>query len=542
MNGPEIIETDSSVLVSSSQYLNHPGMREFFTTQFLRKNGKDRVPFTDNFGISRSMNELRDKPAVEAWFERERLTCPPLNRWMAEKHISTFTAEDLAKCPPGSLGGIYCELVNQGFELDVGLNLQTRDWYEYAMARYSRNHDFEHILTGGQFTFPGEYVPLYAMMTNTHTYMSPEFAAFIGLRSALASMRLLARAALHYPKSVWPFFECIAQGVKVGLDSDPIRLLKIDDLLNLPLEEAREKAGVRGAYEVQTEPWASHFLNPSDPEALAADAHLPYIRRGTREVTTASSVPVSSSKYLNDVRLREWTPVAMLRKAGPDYPDRAEYRHLETILQGLRDRPRLDALTAKAVADDAALGARLSQPCPVDGESLSKLPSGALGAALLRRLRTNGDLDLLVSSEGTAWERLYRQVALAEEILAVVLGGTGDALDGVMPGWAMVVSLYRDLDPDLAGELCNGRILGLLRFVSRTQIHYPRSWIAVARAMRQGILIGQASAPLFSLPYEQVLALTPAEARERLAIRNWQPIDTRLASEAYGERSLHAAA
>jgi len=539
---PVAVENESGPLVSSSPFLNDPGIREFFSTHFLRKNAKGYPTISDNIVLNRALSELRDREAVDAWFERERKTSEPLDRWMTERHISTFTVEDLEKCPPGSVGKRYHEYtVDVGIELDVGFRLQTRDWVEYANVRASRNHDFDHILTGGSFTYPGEMVPVVAVMTNTYTFLSPEFASLLGSRG-LGPLRFLTRAALHYPKSVWPFFEGIAQGVKVGLDSEPIRLLNIDELLHLPVEAAREAAGIRGAYDVESEPWASHFLNPMDDEAVAADAHLPYYRRGMREIQTRSSVPASSSKYLNDVRLRDWTPTALLRKAGPDYPDRDEFRYLEHIMDGLRDRRRIDALIGEAVGRDPLLARRLSAPPAITAEALAAKPAGSVGDLLLRRLRENGELDLLGPSPGHGdWDRLYRRLSLDEEILAVVLGSTGDALDGILPGWAMVVSLYRDLDPELAAELCNARILGLLRFVTRAQLHYPRSWITVARAWRQGILVGQALPALFTLPYEDVLELTPARAREQLQIRGWEAIDTRPASAAYGEEIQTAA-
>jgi ubiquinone biosynthesis protein Coq4 len=433
------------------------------------------------------------------------------------------------------VGGIHHRNIEAGFELDIGFKLESRNWYEYAMVRYSRNHDFEHILTGGPFTFPGEYVPLYAMITNTHSYLSPELAAFIGLRSALGSQRFLSRAVLHYPKSVPAFLETIAHGIAVGLASDPIRLVKIEDVLDLPVEAARARLGIRGAVDVETEPWASHWLDPSDPGAIDADKSMPYMKRGVREATTASSVLVSSSKHLNEPRLRDWTATAMLRKSGPDYPDRLEQHRLEAILGELRDRGRVNALAEAARARSAALDRALRAASGAERlEALARAPSGSVGALLLERLRRHGELDRLAAPSQEPWTILYRHVGLAEELLAVVLGGVGDALDAVMPGWAMVTSLFAGLDPELAGELCSARILGLQRFIVRSQLHYPRSWIAIARAMRQGICIGQSSPALYAFALETVFDLTPGEARERLGIEAWTPVETAEAARAFG--------
>ena len=48
------------------------------------------------------------------------------------------------------------------------------------------------------------------------------------------------------------------------------------------------------------------------------DDALPYLLRGMRAVTTESSVLVSSSKYLNHPRLRDWVASCTLRRSGHD--------------------------------------------------------------------------------------------------------------------------------------------------------------------------------------------------------------------------------
>ena len=47
---------------------------------------------------------------------------------------------------------------------------------------------------------------------------------------------------------------------------------------------------------------------------------LPYLMRGAKRVTTESSVLISSSKYLNDIRIREWVVNQSLKRNGNDLP------------------------------------------------------------------------------------------------------------------------------------------------------------------------------------------------------------------------------
>ena len=64
---------------------------------------------------------------------------------------------------------------------------------------------------------------------------------------------------------------------------------------------------------------------------------IPYLARGVQLLGTDSSVLVSSSKYLNHPKLREWIALIALKKNGPDYPPAAEMHELIGILQELRD-------------------------------------------------------------------------------------------------------------------------------------------------------------------------------------------------------------
>ncbi len=51
---------------------------------------------------------------------------------------------------------------------------------------------------------------------------------------------------------------------------------------------------------------------------------IPYLLRGVTPVATDSSVLVSSSKYLNHPRMRDWISTITLKRNGPDRPAQAE--------------------------------------------------------------------------------------------------------------------------------------------------------------------------------------------------------------------------
>ena len=60
-----------------------------------------------------------------------------------------------------------------------------------------------------------------------------------------------------------------------------------------------------------------------------------------------------------------------------------------------------------------------------------------------------------------------------------------------------LANLFKHLQPELAGELCVQHILGALRFLPRTILHYPQLWLTGMDCMTRGDDIGLAAPPLF---------------------------------------------
>jgi hypothetical protein len=74
---------------------------------------------------------------------------------------------------------------------------------------------------------------------------------------------------------------------------------------------------------------------------------IPYLARGVKQLGTDSSVLVSSSKYLNNDRLRQWIAFIALKKNGPDYPPAAEMYELIGILSELRDFDHIEHMISQ---------------------------------------------------------------------------------------------------------------------------------------------------------------------------------------------------
>jgi len=255
LRGVASIETESSILVSSSKYLNHPRLREWIAMILLRKNGPDFPPPAEMHEIIGILDSLRDFDHIEEMFAAERKVNPVLDRWFAAGFISKYTIEDFAGYAAGSVGRIFYDQMKGGdYQIQIVPWKEPKTQFEYYNLRSGQTHDFEHILCGGGFNFMGELVPYWYRLTNIFKYIkNPELAGELSILQILGSLRYTVRTLLHYP-AIWPTaVDAIRRGIAVGQASEPLFLAKIEDVFHLPLQQAREVLGVRGAEDVDTE-------------------------------------------------------------------------------------------------------------------------------------------------------------------------------------------------------------------------------------------------------------------------------------------------
>jgi len=271
------VGTDSSVLVSSSKYLNSARLREWVATILLRRNGPDIPPPAEMHEFLQILHELRDYDAIEAMFTAERKVNPALDAWFSEGFISTYAIEDFRGFAPGSLGGIFYRQMTEGdYRIQIVPWQEPKTQLDYYNLRSGQTHDFEHILCGGGFNFMGELVPYWCRLTNVPKHIrDPELAGEVNVIQIFGSLRYTVRTMLHYPQ-VWPTaVNAIQRGMRVGQLSDALFLKKLEDVFHLPLEEARAALGVRGAEDVDTSAegafWAADGKIPLEALAEAAE-------------------------------------------------------------------------------------------------------------------------------------------------------------------------------------------------------------------------------------------------------------------------------
>ncbi len=252
--GINLLGTDSSLLVSNSKYLNSPKLREWIAFIALKKNGPDFPPAAEMYQLLPILNEVRDFERIEAMITAERKINPCFDAWFTEGFVSDYKIEDLKGCAPGTVGGIYYKAASEGsYEIQIVPNYQPKSQWEFYSLRSGQTHDYEHILTGGGFNYMGELIPYWFRLATIHTHIrDKELAGEMSVLSILGTMRYVVRTMLHYPQ-VWEVaLECIQQGIKIGRESEPFWMAKMEDVWNLPLDKAREQLGVRGAVDLDT--------------------------------------------------------------------------------------------------------------------------------------------------------------------------------------------------------------------------------------------------------------------------------------------------
>ena len=253
--GVSMLGTDSSVLVSSSKYLNSAPLREWIAKIAFRKNGPDVPPAAEMYELLPILNALRDFDHIEHMITQERKVNPRFDAWFNAGFVSDYKIEDLKSCAPGTVGGIYYAVAGAGnYEIQIVPNYQPKTQWDFFSLRSGQTHDYEHILTGGGFNYMGELIPYWFRLATIHTHIqNKELAGEMSVISILGTTRYVIRTMLHYPQVWESALDCIQQGIRVGRESDPFWMAKMEDVWHVPLAEARAELGVRGAVDLDTQ-------------------------------------------------------------------------------------------------------------------------------------------------------------------------------------------------------------------------------------------------------------------------------------------------
>jgi ubiquinone biosynthesis protein COQ4 len=255
LKGIQPVPTQSSSLISSSKYLNDTAVRQWLTLHYLRKNGPDLpTPGDTPNGLVQALHRIRDYAELDRLIAVEKEKNPKFKAWLDEKPICRHTIEDFGKYDPESFGGIYYRyVIDNNFQLNLGWSFPKSDSdREYILFRSGQIHDFEHILTGGQFNTLGELLPYFVRLSNIHANLSQDLASALFTLFVFGGFRMVMRAALHYPATWLTTVDMMRRGVSIGLNSECILMGRFEEIFHLTPVEARVAMGVKNAEDVDT--------------------------------------------------------------------------------------------------------------------------------------------------------------------------------------------------------------------------------------------------------------------------------------------------
>ncbi len=242
------VECTSSIPQSSSKWLNNPMIREVLPIWMLRRNGEDFPVEADHtLGLGAAFEQVLPEAEASALFMEELMINPALARHVEEGVQPTWRNEDFLNYPEGTVGGIMGHQIrNHGFDLTLVMGPLPEDLtpYQYFRRRARLVHDFEHIVTGGQFTSIGEIVITMARVANMTEHLSPKLAAAVNAYQAFSGLRMFTRALLNYPEAFATALKCMEQGIHVGRNSPPFWQFRCDEVFEMTPAQARRHFGM----------------------------------------------------------------------------------------------------------------------------------------------------------------------------------------------------------------------------------------------------------------------------------------------------------
>lgn len=270
--GIQRIETESSVLVSSSKYLNHAALRDLIAQEMLRRNGAD-LPNTAYIPqVAEILMTLEDVNRIVELFEQDKARLPRFREWCDKRQLADFKKDEVKDCAPGTLGAaLYDFMVNSGYELDIFYReLQPVTDFLYYLRQTALTHDIEHIVTGFGPNHGGEVALLTANMHSKFRYFHPELAGFFCRIPTYLKAKTIMKDGLHYPAAMAVNLEAEFVGAEQGRNwKYPIALAQWRDMADWQIADIREELGITPVPPAGLWEGSNCLCNENDPDYAA---------------------------------------------------------------------------------------------------------------------------------------------------------------------------------------------------------------------------------------------------------------------------------
>lgn len=235
----------SSVLLSTSRFLNNPRFRDVYAQMGLKRDGHDLPPAFLIPEVNRAIAEEMDMARLEELLAAERERLPEFAAWLDERYLSNWNKIDLSACAEDSVGARIRRFIEtSGFEIDFMFREAPKSDFEFLLKRRVQNHDIEHLITGLDSSQVGEIALIVANTVAVFNYFQPEFANMLSLQPMFLASTSLMRMACHYPQAVPAMLEGFAIGHAIGSrQARPLFMIRWEDWIDRPCHEARQALG-----------------------------------------------------------------------------------------------------------------------------------------------------------------------------------------------------------------------------------------------------------------------------------------------------------
>lgn len=262
------IETDSSVLVSNSRYLNHAGLRTLMAQEMLRRNGPD-LPNTAYIPeVAQILHDLEDMPRVIELFEMEKARLPRFREWLEKRSLSNFTIAETKACAPGTLGAaIHDFMANSGYQLDLFFQeIQVVNDFTFYLRQTALTHDIEHMVTGFGPNHGGEVALINANMHAKARYFHPELSAFFSRIAFYLKAKTIMKDGLHYPEAMLVNLEAEFVGAEQGRNwAYPLMLVDWRQYVDVQIADIRRELNITPVIAPGLWDLTNRLCNEDDP-------------------------------------------------------------------------------------------------------------------------------------------------------------------------------------------------------------------------------------------------------------------------------------
>lgn len=241
------IPTDSSVLISSSRYLNNAELRHLIAQEMLRRNGPDMPATAYIPEVAQQLMMLEDYPRIMALFEEEKARLPLFKQWCDNRLLSDFKKDEVRDCAPGTLGAaLFNWMETSGYELDLFYReIEVVNDLTFYLRQAALNHDIEHMVTGFGPNHGGESALLNANLHSRSIYFHPELAGFFNRIQVYLRAKTSMKDVLHYPAALVIQLEAEHMGSIQGRNwKYPIMLAEWRKMVDWQLADIREELNI----------------------------------------------------------------------------------------------------------------------------------------------------------------------------------------------------------------------------------------------------------------------------------------------------------